>query len=164
MDLILDRRAFIGLAGALPLLKPTFAASTRDPYVVLDEYVDSIIWHLWDDPRNPAPTGPLYVTGIQPWDGHGYPIRLTKCGWRVEDRQHFFGFYDFEWVNFRRELPDRFWEIPGHPERYPNVHSFIREQRFGESPAVMRERMEFNRHHEAKAQKAIRSIEREPRP
>lgn len=152
----LTRRVVLGLFGALPFYRPSLAAPVRKPYVQVDEWVDSIIWHLWDDPRNPAPTGPLYVSEIKEWDGIGYPITLTSTGWRIEDRVPHYGFYDFEWVNFRRELPDRFWADPSRVERYPNVHSYIREKRFGEHPSAMRDRMEFNQLHCLKEQQASR--------
>jgi len=141
-----NRREFLKLAGAAVASGVTIPALARrrEPYVIAGEIVDSIIWHRWDDPRNPAPSGPLWVGEIKAWDGVGYPIVLMGCGSRLEDRQYIPNFYDFEWVNFRRELPDRFWAIPGNAERYPNVHSFIRERRFGEHPDVMRQTMAAN--------------------
>ncbi len=109
-----NRREFLQITGAV--LAGGFAmpalALTRDAFVLVGELVDSIIWHRWDDPRNPAPIGPLRVHEIHAWDGVGYPITLSRnVGWLEKDRQFVPGFYDFEFVNFRRELPDRFWAI-----------------------------------------------------
>lgn len=145
----ITRREFIALSSATAAVvagaSPSFTApEVRSPYVETGESVDSIIWHLWDDPRNPAPFGPLFVNEVLPWDGNGYPIVLMRCGWRAEDREFFRGFYDFEWSNLRRDVPDRFWHDRGNVRRYPNVHSYVREQRFGEHPSVMRRRMSAN--------------------
>lgn len=156
MKLTLTRRAFLALTGWSAVARPALACSIRDPFVVAGESVDSIIWHLWDDTRNPAPTGPLFVHEIHPWDGQGYPITLMRCGWRVDDRTFFKGFHDFEWSNLRRDVPDRFWRDPAKIQRYPNVHSYVREIRFGEHPDVMRKCMEFNRLHPLDQQQAGR--------
>lgn len=142
--MIINRREFISLTGvaAAASTLPALAPLVREPYVLEKEWVDSIVWHLWDDLRNPAPTGPLFVSEVKPWDGKGYPITLAKTGWH-KDREFFDGWYDFEWVNLRRELPANFWHHHS-ASIYPNVHSYIREQRFGEPPSVMRARMVFN--------------------
>lgn len=107
------------------------------------EFVSSIVWHLWDKPRAPCSISML-VHAIRSWDGVGYPIILARTGWRVQDRELFEGWYDFEWSNLRRDVPAQFWQMPGAVERYPNVHAYVREQRFGEDPDVMRRRMILN--------------------
>lgn len=142
----ISRRAFLqGIAALVgtTVAAPAFAVP-RSPFVDEGEFVSSIVFHLWDKPRAPCSISML-VHQIQPWDGIGYPIVLARTGFRREDRELFDGWYDFEWSNFRRDVPDRFWAIPGHWDRYPNIHAFVREHRFGESPEVMRLTMERNR-------------------
>lgn len=144
---MIRRRSFLQVAMVLPLVGATAqpaAAAPRAPFVEEGESVDSIIWHLWGE-RPTAPTGPLYVAKILPWDGVGYPIVLMRLGWREEDREYFDGYYDHEWSNLRRDVPDRLWRLASNRRRYPNVHSYVREQRFGELPRVMRARMKRNR-------------------
>ena len=136
----ITRRAFLTVPAALiayGLPIPSLAAP-REPYVKEGEGVASIIFHLWDDPRNPGPFGGVYVDEIKPWDGVGYPITLTQ-GRQVRE-----GFYDFEWSNLLRDVPNGFWGVPGNRERYPNVHAYVREVRFGEHPDVMRRQMAAN--------------------
>lgn len=155
----MKRRDFLKSVAVLPIaaVLPTVAvaAPVRCPYVEVGESVSSIIWHLWDDPRNPAPTGPLFVGSIGDWDGVGYPIVLYSCGWHVEDRKHFYGFYDHEWSNLRRDVPDRFWHDRRNVRRYPNVHAYVREQRFGEHPRVMRKRMASNMRRKTGAKRRV---------
>lgn len=138
------RRAFIGIAGAIlgGGITPFALTRPRQPFVVEGEHVDSLIFHLWDTPH--APTGPLSVHEILPWDGRGYPIVLRQ--WNYGNNVLLFdGWYDFEWSNLLRDVPERFWQQAAHREKYPNVHSYVREQRFGEPPSVMAARMKANR-------------------
>lgn len=139
-----SRRGFLKTLGALVgagLAAPAFAA-VREPFVTEGEAVGSIVWHLWDD-QLIAPSGPMIVHEVLPWDGTGYPIILRQCCYR-EVCDLYRGWYDFEWSNLRRDVPQQFWALPG-ADRYPNVHAYVREQRFGESPEVMRRIMERNR-------------------
>lgn len=140
----LSRRAFIGSIAALVGVSaaPAFIRG-RAPFVVEEEFVSSIVWHMWDKPLAPCSISML-VAKILPWDGTGYPIILARTGWAIEDREHFEGWYDFEWSNLRRDVPVQFWSLPG-ARRYPNVHAYVREQRFGEEPSVMAAMMDRNR-------------------
>lgn len=141
----LSRRALLGAIAATPLLPAVVsAAPLRAPYVEKDDDVSSIIWHIWEDQRERPPVGPLFVHEVLPWDGNGYPIVMYRAGWRVEDREFVHGYYDFEFSQLRRDVPKYFWHDPANAD-YPNVHSYVREQRFGEPPAVMRGYMERNR-------------------
>lgn len=140
----ISKRSLLKALAALPFVAAVPAwAAPRSPFVIEGEVVDSIIFHLWGERPRP-PRGPLFVAEVLPWDGSGYPIVLMRCGWRVEDREYFDGFYDHEWSNLRRDVPDRFWHSAANRRRYPNVHSYVREQRFGEHPSVMRRRMARN--------------------
>lgn len=138
-----SRRLFIQSVAALvgsAVVTPTLALG-RKPFVIEGEMVDSLVWHMWDKPA--APLGSLSVAKILPWDGVGYPIILRKHGWRAEDAEDFTGWYDFEWSNLRRDVPPNFWHTHT-TDQYPNVHAYVREQRFGESPEVMRRTMMIN--------------------
>lgn len=140
---MIDRRSFIFSSISLPMAFAGAKATTlaRAPYVSVGEHVDSIVFHLWDKPR--APSGPVVVDQILPWDGIGYPLVLST--WNYGDKRDLWdGWYDYEWSNFRRDVPDRFWAIPDNNRRYPNVHAYVREKRFGEHPEVMRATMARN--------------------
>lgn len=140
------RRGFLQALGALVgtgLAAPAFAAR-RDPFVEVGEHVDSIVFHLWDEHRPIAPTGPLAVHAVGEWDGTGYPITLRQFNYGRPPTLYD-GWYDFEWSNLRRDVPAQFWHSPARRDRYPNVHSYVREQRFGEDPDVMRRIMDANR-------------------
>ncbi len=50
-------------------------------------------------------------------------------------------FYDTDLCNFCRELPEKFWHDPARAAKYPNVHAYVREQRYGEPVTVMLARM-----------------------
>lgn len=139
----MKRRDFLRGFAALPFVASSvagFAAPVRAPFVVPGEIVDSIVWHLWDEPM--APVGPVWVHEVLPWDGKGYPIVIKTIG--HFETLLYDGWYDHEWANLRREVPGQFWAMHGNEERYPNVHAYIRELRFGEHPSVMRRTMERN--------------------
>lgn len=138
------RRGFLqtiaGVIGTTAVGLPVFAA-TRPSFVEEGEIVISLIFHMWDRPR--APTGPIWVHKILDWDGTGYPLILKTHDWPPGGWQYYDGWYDFEWSNFRRDVPARFWAFHS-TDRYPNVHSYVREKRFGEHPSVMRRIMDNN--------------------
>ena len=127
------------LAAAIP--SSSLSLPTREPYGKGGDFPDSIVWHMWERPL--MPIGPLRVTDVLPYDGVGYPIIVATLGWREQDRVHYPGGYDHDWSVIRRDVPGQFWAQPGS-SRYPNIHAYIREQRFGEPPSVMREAMDRN--------------------
>ena len=131
---ILSRRSFLSLAGAAIAAKVVIPAFTppRAPYVVVGEPVAYI-----GLARRPAPTfiGSTIVRAIEDWDGVGYPCTLA-CQSFYRDAIMPARFYDSDLSNFLRELPDRFWWDAGRRNKYPNVHAFVREQRYGEDPEV----------------------------
>lgn len=137
--MIVSRRSFLGLfaaAAAARIVVPAFTPP-REPYVRVGEHVAYVGLNL-----HPAPTflGDMRVSEIGAWDGLGYPVTLAEHGFPgPASMAH--RFYDCDLSNFRRDLPDRFWHDPARVERYPNVHAYVREQRFGEDPAVMRRRL-----------------------
>lgn len=149
---MLNRREFIATSAAVAavgaLNAPVIAtAAPRAPFLRPsmpgDDPVSSIVWHLWDHPMNPAPTGPLWVESVGEWDGIGYPVVLYGSSLPFTEKKRFFGFYDHEWAPLRAEAPDWYYGHNFYPA-FPNIHSYIREKRFGESPIVMRNVMEIN--------------------
>jgi len=142
-ELEISSYAFIGSVAALvgAVSAPAFLRG-RAPFVIEGEFVSSIVWHMWEKPLAPCSISML-VAKVLPWDGTGYPIILARTGWSVADREYFEGWYDFEWSNLRRDVPSQFWAKPG-ADRYPNIHAYVREQRFGEDPSVMARTMERN--------------------
>lgn len=139
----LSRRLLIQMAG-LVVASPALAApSPRAPYLEPGEIVQDLFFHQWDRPG--APVGPLLVHEIKPWDGRGYPVILRSMrSWGGDKEDYYDAWYDHDWFNHLRHVPARFWHDPAKCERYPNIHAYVREQRFGEHPDVMRKTMERN--------------------
>lgn len=138
-----SRRSFLKLFGAATvsgLVVPAFAVG-RTPYVSKGESVSYI-----GLAKHPAPTftGSTLVDEVLPWDGVGYPCRLMNqsFGCRYGPMEDLF--YDTDLANFNRELPDRFWHDEERSARYPNVHAYVREQRYGEDPIIMWRRMGYD--------------------
>lgn len=137
----LTRRGFLKLLGAAAAAAGVGIAGIpamdkrRDPYVVAGESVSHI---------GPAPGGFIgskVVHEVQAWDGVGYPVLLHSGiygGGRALER-----YYDFDLADFQREVPDRFWHSQQNWDRYPNVHTYVREQRFGESVLEAMRKLNF---------------------
>ena len=125
--LILSRRGFLGLmaaavaAGALvPALK-----IPRKPYVTVADGTASFL-----GPRPGGFIGSRLIVKVHDWDGRGYPVDLHNGAYgkyAATER-----FYDFDLANFNRELPP-FWHDSSRLAKYPNVHTWLRTERFGES-------------------------------
>lgn len=119
------RRQFLkALAGAAAALGvPWYFHRIREPYVAKGEVVDYI-------GRTPGGfIGGVLVAAVGEWDGVGYPIIVRAGQWPARTERY----YDHDLAAFRREVPERFWHLPGHREVYPNVHTYVRVQRFGET-------------------------------
>lgn len=60
-----------------------------------------------------------------------YPVQLwnnASGACRALER-----YYDFDLADFTRDVPRDFWHNKANARTYPNVHSWLRQQRFGES-------------------------------
>lgn len=134
----MNRREFLVSSAALAIAPlPSLAEPPRDPFLEVMDVPDFLYFEQWDRP-NYAPTGPLWVAAVGEWNGKGYPISLRSS------RKEYFDGLDSEWCMFRKEVPGFSWRSV--PEgRYPNIHSYVREKRFAEDPAVMWRQMEANR-------------------
>ncbi len=134
----LSRRRFLQLASfaaASGLIVPALTPP-RAPYVKPGESVNFIGLALHPEPTF---TGGAFVREVLPWDGVGFPCVLTDHGNSNASMSH--RFYDTDLCNFQRELPEHFWHDPARAAKYPNVHAYVREQRYGEPVTVMLDRM-----------------------
>ncbi len=136
----ITRRGFLKFIASLPvaLAVPAFS-KTRSPYVVTGEGVDYI-----GSRRTGQPTfiGSCLVDSIGEFDGVGYPVVLMNQSYGPA-RAPEGTFYDFDLSNFNRDVPKHFWHDPENVRRYPNVHTYVREQRFGESVVQAIEKLNF---------------------
>lgn len=125
----MNRRDFLKLCGALiastGISIPAFAQQ-RKPYVVEGDVVD-FIGHC--DTGGNQFTGGKLVYKVFEWDGVGYPVVLNK-DWQTRPSPTY---YDFELSNFLKDVPKHFWHNPENVKKYNNVHTYVREQRFGET-------------------------------
>lgn len=110
----------------------------REPYVRVGQHVDSISLNIHPQPTF---TGSARVAAIDEWNGEFYPC-LVDMGLPEWWPEKFLPFPDHDLCILREEYPRDFWHHQNNWDRYPNVHSFVRFKRFGESPLVMRARME----------------------
>ena len=138
-----SRRSFMMLLGAAlasNVRVPAFAA-TREPYVIAGETASYI-----GLAKRPAPvfTGSTIIREVHEWDGVGYPCTLMNQSYGCAYRPMEHRFYDTDLSNFRRDLPDHFWHCPKRSARYPNVHAYVREQRYGEDPVIMWRRLGYD--------------------
>lgn len=124
----ISRRAFLkGLAAlavsaAVPV--PAFS-SLRAPYITKNSGPVSYIGHCPD----PASfIGAKCVHSVGEWDGVGYPVTVLSNSYPTRKEVY----YDVDLADFNKEIPPRFWHDPAN-KKYPNVHTWLRMQRYGES-------------------------------
>lgn len=132
MSFEITRRSFLKLfasAVAIGAVVPAMDIN-RLPYVTLGESV-SYIGGRGPNGESQGFIGGTSIRNILPWDGVGYPVEVWNgiygSGSGLET------YYDFDLANFYREVPDQFWWSEENCRKYPNVHTYVREKRFGES-------------------------------
>lgn len=136
----LSRRDFLKLiaASAVVAAAPAFC-STRSPYVTAKSNPVGYIGACTH--RGHQYSGAKIVAKVHEWDGVGYPVDLKSGGYGVYNTLE--RYYDFELADFTKEVPDRFWWNKENSKKYPNVHAYIREQRFGETVLQAIEHMKY---------------------
>jgi hypothetical protein len=100
---------------------PAFS-SRREPYVFVGEVVD----YIGHSPGGFI--GGQAVEYVGSWDGVGFPVVLRTNTYPSGHETY----YDVDLAAFRREIPNDFWHNPKH-KKFPNVHTWLRMQRYGES-------------------------------
>ena len=134
--MLISRRGFLKLIGsalASGATVPAFA-KTRQPYVSKGEVV-AYVGHC------PGGfTGSQLVHEVEAWDGVGYPVQCWNNAYGT--RRALERYYDFDLADFLREVPKDFWSMPGS-KKYPNVHTWLREKRFGETVAEAMRHLNF---------------------
>lgn len=134
--MFISRRGFLKLIGAALASGQTIPAiaKKRAPYVTEGEAVNYI---------GHCPGGFIggqLVHKVEGWDGIGYPVQL--CNNAYGKHRKLERYYDFDLANFVRDVPHGFWSMPGSA-KYPNVHTRLREQRFGETVAEAMRHLNF---------------------
>lgn len=129
----LTRRRFLTLAAsaaAVGLIVPAFTPP-RTPYVKVGTSVSYIGLGLYPEPIF---SGSGLVREIHEWDGIGYPVTLGDQGYHYPPRTMSHRFYDSDLSDMLVDVPKGFWHHKPNWARYPNVHAYIRELRYGEDP------------------------------
>ena len=140
----ITRRAFIASTVAAALLPlPSLALPSRSPFVEVGDDVSFLYFEDWSRPMQPT-TISAFVEHVGEWDGRAYPIVLSRH--YLGSGFEFWDAIDAEWSMFRKEIPDFHWRNV-RCDRYPNIHSFVREKRFGEDPRAVSAQMRHNRLH-----------------
>jgi hypothetical protein len=135
---MITRRSFLkllGLAAAAGAVIPALDMR-RLPYVNAGEVV-SWIGHC---PHPDAFIGGKVVREVLPWDGVGYPVLV--CNGAYGQHRALERYYDVDLAAFNREVPRNFWHKPEN-RRFPNVHTWLRMQRYGESIEVAVQNLNF---------------------
>jgi hypothetical protein len=70
------------------------------------------------------------VKEVGEWNGHGFPVTLKQNSF--DGSTHVF--LDSDLACFNREVPEDFWSDPKN-NKYPNVHTYVRMKRNGETLA-----------------------------
>lgn len=127
----ISRRAFLKLfAGAATIgITAPVMDQRRQPYILPG---DSASW-VGKGPSDMAFPGSKTVYEVHQWDGVGYPVEVWNGGYGRDRATEMY--YDFDLADFSREIPDKFWHNEHIRKRYNNVHTYLREQRFGETLA-----------------------------
>jgi hypothetical protein len=125
----ISRREFLKLIAisAVIAAAPAFS-SNRKPYVNKGEIVNYIGIR---GKGTQSFIGGRAVKNVYEFDGVGYPVDVHNNSYGVHAALE--RYYDFDLVDFNRELPEHFWWNKENGKKYPNVHTYIREQRFGET-------------------------------
>ena len=123
----ISRRSFLkglaALAVSASVPVPAFS-SHRAPYITVGGTVN----YIGHCPDPAAFIGSKVVHSVGEWDGVGYPVTVYGHGW--DDKKEVY--YDVDLADFNKEIPPRFWHDPAN-KKYPNVHTWLRMQRYGES-------------------------------
>jgi hypothetical protein len=133
----INRRSFLKLAGfaaAAGILVPAWTPP-RAPYVAQGQEVDYI------GRAGGGFTGGTLVHSIGDWDQIGYPVIVRDQGYPSRPVQR--PIYDFDLCLFRDEVPSDFWHHQRNRDLYPNVHTYVRTKRFGETIAQAIESLNF---------------------
>lgn len=121
----ITRRAFLQflavVAASSGRAAPAFSSS-RAPYVCKGEVVNYI------GPGGNGFIGGQLVKSVGAWDGIGFPVVTLNNGYRGECETY----YDIDLADFGREIPEKFWHTHSRRE-YPNVHTWLRMKRYGET-------------------------------
>jgi len=127
MTVKISRRSFLKGLAALAVSSgisiPAFS-STRHPYVKIGQVVNYI-------GRSPGGfIGGQIVNSVGEWDGAGYLVKVWNNAYgknRVIET-----YYDTDLSMLREEVPKNFWSDQKN-NKYPNIHTFVRMKRYGET-------------------------------
>jgi len=118
-------KGFAATALALGISVPAFS-SNRNPYVSVGEVVDYI------GPHPAKLCIGLWVKEVGLWDGTGYPVVVEQGGY-YGPKPPLAICYDCDLAVMHKEYPANIWHDPENRRKYPNVHTYIRMKRFGET-------------------------------
>ncbi len=133
----ITRRSFLKLAGAAAaagILVPAWTPP-RKPYVANGQAVDYI------GRAGGGFIGGTLVHSVGEWDQIGYPVIVLDQGFPSRPTSR--PIYDLDLCLLRDEVPADFWHHQGNRDLYPNVHTYVRVKRFGQTIAQAIESLNF---------------------
>jgi len=113
----------IALAPAAGIVIPALEFP-RDPYVRVGDIAD-YLGH-----RPGGFIGGQKVHAVLPWDGVGYSVQTWNNAFGPARALE--TYYDVDLADLRNEIPPKFWHNHS-TKQYPNVHTWLRMQRYGET-------------------------------
>lgn len=123
----ISRREFLKGLAALAVTSgisiPAFSP-TRLPYVEVGQVVDHI-------GRSPGGfIGGQVVESVGEWDGAGYLVKVWNNAYGKHRALE--TYYDTDLSTLREEVPKNFWHNQEN-QKYPNLHTYVRMKRYGET-------------------------------
>jgi hypothetical protein len=117
----------IDVLGRVGWVRRLFPGWRREPWVRFGGFAP--LSYIGRHPHPNAFIGGVTLLAVEKWDGNGYPVQVAHPSYpRRESR-----YYDHDLAEFSREVPDRFWHEESNRDSYPNVHTYVRMQRYGET-------------------------------
>lgn len=130
MTISISRRGFLKFIAAsiipVPAIAKEFDRNIRLPYVQKGQSVN----YIGPSGIPESFVGSMIVKSVGEFDGIGFPVIVNNGAYGKYNRD--LNYYDTELSDFLIDVPPNFWHDKTN-EKYPNVHTYVRTNRYGES-------------------------------